>query len=78
METQGRLAWGGSTSVRSVHATHVIKSAEVEELCKAEARNFNPSPTRWSDLTHRLATATLSIASIAHAVPPSTELESII
>lgn len=75
METQGD--WPGE-GVRTVHAPHVIKSAEVEELSKAEARNFDPSPTRWSDLTHRLPTAILSIASIAHAVPPSTDLESII
>lgn len=31
--------------VRTVHAPHVIKSAEVEELSRAEARNFDPSPT---------------------------------
>lgn len=71
----GRLAWEG---VRTVHAPHVIKSAEVEELSKAEVRNFDPSPTRWSDLNHRLTTAIHPIASIAHAVPPFTELESII
>lgn len=56
----------------------MIKSAEVEELSKAEARNFDPSPTRWSDLSHRLTTATHPIASIAHAVPSFTELESIL
>lgn len=32
--------WPGG-GVRTVHAPHVIKSAEVEELSKAEARNFD-------------------------------------
>lgn len=64
--------------VRTVHAPHVIKSAEVEELSKAEARNFDPSPTRWSDSNHRLTTTIHPIASIAHAIPQSKELESIV
>lgn len=57
---------------------HVIRSAEVEELCKAEAGNFDPSPTRWSDPAHRLTTALQSIAPIAHAIGPSKNLEIIV
>lgn len=77
-ETEGDTGRVRLGPVRTVYATHVIKSAEVEELSRAEARNFDPSPTRWRDLIHRLATTTQSIASIAHIVPPPAGLESII